>query len=85
MENQNRRTVFLPWVFFGASLWNVWGFAECLRNAGARGFMPHLKPYWILAAWPISALLFLVYCLIWLPDHACWPAWSGTTQKRFGS
>jgi hypothetical protein len=84
MENQNRRTVFLTWVFFGASLWNVWGFAECLRNAGARGFMPHLKPYWILAAWPISALLFLVYCLIWLPD-ACWPAWSGITQKRFGS
>jgi len=58
---------------------------NALRNAGARGFMPHLKPYWILAAWPISALLFLVYCLIWLPDHACWPAWSGTTQKRFGS
>jgi len=49
----------------------VGGMFGALPNAyemlGARGFLPHLKPYWILAAWPISALLFLVYCLIWLP------------------
>jgi hypothetical protein len=70
---------------FAVRFW-VWAsVALQLFAVGRASFMPHLKPYWILAAWPISALLFLVYCLIWLPDHACWPAWSGTTQKRFSS
>jgi glycosyl transferase family 87 len=37
-------------------------------------FLPHFKPFWILAAQPISALLFLIYCVIWLFEGDYWPA-----------
>jgi Glycosyltransferase family 87 len=70
---------------FANRFW-VWASLALQLFAVARAsFMPHLKPYWILAALPVSALLFLVYCLTWLPDDACWPAWSKTTPKRFSS
>ena len=66
---------------FAVRFW-VWAaVALQLFAVGRASFMPHFKPYWVQAALPISALLFLVYCLIWLPDDACWPAWSGTTPK----
>jgi hypothetical protein len=35
-------------------------------------FMPHFKPFWILAALPASALLFLGYCLLWLLNDSFW-------------
>jgi len=35
-------------------------------------FAPHLKEPWILAAQPLGALIFLVYCLGWLLDDSQW-------------
>jgi hypothetical protein len=45
-------------------------------------FLPHFKPFWILAAQPISALLFLIYCLVWPLNNAFWPARSKTSLAR---
>jgi hypothetical protein len=36
-------------------------------------FMPHFKPFWILAILPISALIFLGYSLAWLLNDVYWP------------
>jgi hypothetical protein len=45
-------------------------------------FMPHFKPFWILAALPISALLFLIYCMLWLFNNAFWPETGMPCPKR---
>ena len=43
-------------------------------------FLPHFKPFWILAAFPTSAILFLCYCLAWLLNDALWTTQPRTTQ-----
>ena len=78
LQSMHSRQVFAIRFWVGASV-------ALQFFAIARGsFMPHFKPYWILAALPISALLFLVYCLAWLPGNAFWPARTGTTQNSSG-
>jgi hypothetical protein len=59
---------------FWIRIW-VW-LSVCLQLlAVARAsFMPHFKPFWILAILPISALIFLGYCLAWLLNEVYWPA-----------
>jgi hypothetical protein len=47
--------------------------------------MPHFKSFWILAVQPISALLFLVYCVAWLLNEAFWPARPETRPSHAGS
>jgi len=42
--------------------------------------MPHFKPFWILAVLPISALVFLGYCLAWLFNDVYWLARTATPQ-----
>jgi hypothetical protein len=37
-------------------------------------YLFHIKQPWIFSAQPISALLFLGYCLFWLLDDSFWPA-----------
>ena len=36
-------------------------------------YLFHIKQPWIFSAQPISALLFLSYCLLWLLNDAFWP------------
>jgi hypothetical protein len=53
----------------------VWASVTLQYLAVARSsFFPHFKPFWILAALPISALLFLISCLAWLLNNSFWPA-----------
>jgi hypothetical protein len=37
-------------------------------------YLFHVEQPWIFSAQPISALLFLSYCLFWLLDDSFWPA-----------
>jgi len=37
-------------------------------------FLPHMKPFWALAVQPFSAVVFLVYTLLWLFNDSLWPA-----------
>jgi Glycosyltransferase family 87 len=42
--------------------------------AATRGsFLPHLKPFWALSLQPVSAVVFLVYTLLWLFKDSLWP------------
>jgi hypothetical protein len=64
----------VSWIRF----W-IWASVTLQLLAIARAsFLPHFKPFWALASLPVSALLFLVYCLAWLLDDAVWPARTGT-------
>jgi hypothetical protein len=62
------------WIRF----WIIASVALQLLAVGRASFMPHFKSFWILAVQPISALLFLVYCVIWLLSEFFWPARSET-------
>ena len=77
LQSMHSRQVFAIWVWASVALQ--------LFAVTRASFMPHFKPYWILSALPVSALLFLIYCLIWLPDEGCWPVWSRTTPNKFSS
>jgi hypothetical protein len=35
-------------------------------------FLPHFKPFWALSFQPLSAVLFLGYCLFWLFNDSFW-------------
>ena len=65
---------------FWTRFW-IW-LSVCLQFlAVARAsFMPHFKPFWILAVLPISALVFLGYCLAWLFNDVYWLARTATPQ-----
>jgi hypothetical protein len=66
------------WIRFG-----IWASVALQLLAVARAsFLPHFKPFWILASLPVSALLFLVYCLAWLFNDAVWPARTGAPATR---
>ena len=62
------------WIRF----WVIASVALQLLAVARASFMPHFKSFWILAIQPISALLFLVYCVAWLLDETFWPARSKT-------
>ncbi|MGA8656653.1 MAG: glycosyltransferase family 87 protein [Chthoniobacterales bacterium] len=50
-------------------------FALQLINHNTRtSYLFHVKQPWIFSAQPISALLFVVYCLFWLLNDSFWPA-----------
>jgi hypothetical protein len=61
------------WVWFSVSL----QFLAVVRAS----FMPHYKPFWILAILPISALIFLGYCLAWLLNDAYWRDADNSSRK----
>jgi hypothetical protein len=50
-----------------------WAFALLLLALARNAFAPHLKELWLLAAQPVAALSFLIYCLGWLLDDSAWP------------
>jgi hypothetical protein len=43
-----------------------------LLAATRASFLPHFKPSWALAIQPCSALVFLVYTLLWLFNNSLW-------------
>jgi hypothetical protein len=63
------------WVWLSVSL----QFLAVVRAS----FMPHFKPFWILAILPISALIFLGCSLAWLLNDVYWPdADNGSSEGR---
>jgi hypothetical protein len=52
--------------------WVSVAFALQLSAVARASFMPHLKPFWALSIQPLSALVFLGYCLFWLCDDSLW-------------
>jgi hypothetical protein len=44
-----------------------------LLAATRASFLPHLKPFWALSVQPFSAVVFLVYTLLWLFNDSLWP------------
>ncbi len=44
-----------------------------LLAATRASFLPHFKPSWALSIQPVSALVFLVYTLLWLFNNSLWP------------
>ena len=44
-------------------------------------FVPSFKPLWVLSAQPLSALIFLGACLVWLLKDAYWPERSPLEQQ----
>jgi hypothetical protein len=45
-----------------------------LTAAARASFLPHFKTFWALSILPFSALVFLVYTLLWLFNNSLWPA-----------
>ncbi|MBV9130166.1 MAG: DUF2029 domain-containing protein, partial [Verrucomicrobia bacterium] len=46
-------------------------------------FLPHLKSFWALSVQPFSAVVFLVYTLLWLFNESLWSG--GTESDLFGA
>jgi hypothetical protein len=44
-----------------------------LLAATRASFLPHLKQFWALSLQPFSAVVFLVYTLLWLFNDSLWP------------
>jgi len=44
-----------------------------LLAATRASFLPHFKSFWALSVQPFSALLFLIYTLLWLFNNSLWP------------
>jgi len=74
--------VFLQSLHSRQPLWmriGIWASIAMQYLAVARAsFIPHFKPSWILAALPVSALLFLSYCLAWLLSDIPWTEQRGS-------
>jgi hypothetical protein len=43
-----------------------------LAAAARASFFPHFKPFWALSTQPLSAVVLLLYTLLWLFDEALW-------------
>jgi hypothetical protein len=73
----------------GQPVWlRVWVsavFALELLAVARASFFPHFKPFWALSFQPLSAVLFLSYCLFWLFNNSFWqpdrPAMPNTHAK----
>jgi hypothetical protein len=52
--------------------WVSAAFALQLLAVTRASFLPHFKPSWALSIQPLSALLFLGYCLFWLLNDSFW-------------
>lgn len=52
--------------------WVSAAFALQLLAVTRASFLPHFKPFWALSILPLSALLFLSYCLFWLFSDSLW-------------
>jgi len=52
--------------------WVSAAFALQLLAVTRASFLPHFKPFWALSIQPLSALLFLGYCLFWLLNDSFW-------------
>jgi len=50
-----------------------------LIAAARASFLPHFKTFWALSVLPFSALVFLVYTLLWLFNNSLWP---GESENR---
>jgi glycosyl transferase family 87 len=70
---------------FWIRIWVVASVALQFLAVARASFLPHFKPFWILAALPISALLFLIYCVLWLSNNAFWPAQAGPSLESLKS
>jgi hypothetical protein len=66
---------------FRIRIWVLASLALQFLAVARASFMPHYKPFWILATLPISALLFLIYCMLWLFNNAFWPETGGMSQR----
>jgi hypothetical protein len=66
---------------FRIRIWVLASLALQFLAVARASFMPHFKPFWILATLPISALLFLIYCMFWLFNNAFWPETGGLVPK----
>jgi len=53
-------------------VWVLAAFSLQLIAMARTSFLPGFKPLWILSAQPLSALLFLGACLVWLLNDAYW-------------
>jgi hypothetical protein len=53
-------------------LWVSAAFILQLIAVARTSFLPGFKPLWIFSAQPVSALLFLGPCLVWLLDDSFW-------------
>jgi len=53
-------------------LWVLAAFILQLFAVARTSFVPGFKPLWIFSAQPLSALLFLGACLVWLLNDAYW-------------
>jgi hypothetical protein len=67
LESWHLNQVF--WIRF----WVWLSFSLQFLAVARASFMPHFKPFWILAILPISALIFLGYSLAWLLNDVYWP------------
>jgi glycosyl transferase family 87 len=67
---------------FWIRVWVLASVALQFLAVARASFLPHFKPFWILATLPISALLFLIYCIVWLFNNAFWPAQAGSLQSK---
>ncbi|MGA8659104.1 MAG: glycosyltransferase family 87 protein [Chthoniobacterales bacterium] len=57
-------------------------FALLLLAVARSMFAPGFKELWVLAAQPVAAVIFLVYCLWWLLDDSQWPS---TASRRIAN
>ncbi|MBV9644002.1 MAG: DUF2029 domain-containing protein [Verrucomicrobia bacterium] len=63
---RDRQPMLLRLVVFGAFFFQ-------LVHASRIHYLMHNKNEWVFIPQPLSALLFLVYCLFWLLDDSFWP------------
>jgi hypothetical protein len=69
---------------FRIRIWVLASLALQFLAVARASFMPHFKPFWILATLPISALLFLIYCMLWLFNNAFWPETEASGRNAAG-
>jgi hypothetical protein len=63
----DRQPVLLRTIVLGAFFFQ-------LVHASRINYLVHNKSEWVFVPQPLSALLFLVYCLLWLLDDSFWPS-----------
>lgn len=72
---RDRQPMLLRTMVFGAFFFQ-------LVHASRINCLVHIKSEWVFIPQPLSALLFLVYCLLWLLDDAFWPRKASAEAHR---
>ena len=71
----DRQPMLLRTIVFGAFFFQ-------LVHASRVHYLMHNKNEWVFIPQPLSALLFLVYCLFWLLDDSFWPRKASADAHR---